>query len=332
MRVTVDEKLQGTLEKRLGESFSQVSQRLQAVHEALGEMQNLATGVGDLKRMLTNVSTRGSFGELQLRAILEQILSPDQYVENYRPREDHGERVEFAIRLPGRGTGAGPIFLPIDSKFPQEDYARLVDAAARNDVEAMSEAHNALIRQVRASAKSIRDKYIVPPATTEFAILFLPTESLFAEVLREPGLVETLQREYSLSIAGPTTFAAFLNSLRMGFRTLALEERASQVWEILGAVKTEFGKFDTVISRLRKQLRTATATIDDTTTRTKAMARRLREVEEMSPEVSARLLGIAGGALLTVDDEVEEIVDSDVIDIDDSDDRAAKDFHRTAND
>lgn len=302
MRATVDEKLQGTLETRLGESFARVNERLEAVHQGLGEMRTLATGVGDLKKVLSNVSTRGTFGELQLRAILEQILSPDQYRENFTPREETGERVEFAIVLPGRDQSAGPVFVPVDSKFPQEDFVRLVDASARVDPEGMAEARSALIRQVRIYAKSIAEKYISPPTTTDFAILFLPTEALYAEVLRQPGLVEDLQRSH-IVITGPTTFAAFLNSLRMGFRTLALEQRSSEVWQILGAVKTEFGKFGQVVRKVKKQLGSATATLDETSRRTRAMERTLREVEELPPDLSARLIGLPAGDAEELDEE-----------------------------
>jgi DNA recombination protein RmuC len=312
MRATVDEKLEGTLEKRLGESFARVSERLEAVHQGLGEMRTLATGVGDLKKVLSNVSTRGTFGEVQLRAILEQILSPDQYRENFTPREDSGERVEFAVVLPGRDQTHGPVFLPIDSKFPQEDFVRLVDASARVDAEAMMEARTALIRQVRAYARTIAEKYIAPPATTDFAILFLPTEGLYAEVLRQPGLVEDLQRSHSIAIVGPTTLAAFLNSLRMGFRTLALEQRSSQVWQILGAVKTEFAKFGQVVTKLKKQLGSATATLDETSRRTRAMERKLSEVEQLPPDLSARLIGLPAADATELDDEdLDESLGSD---------------------
>lgn len=308
MRVTVDEKLQGTLEKRLGESFALVSDRLEAVQRGLGEMQALATGVGDLKKVLTNVKTRGTFGELQLRAILEQILSPDQYRENFAPRPESGDRVEFAIVLPGR-EGPEPLYLPVDSKFPQEDFIRLVDATERIDVEAMAEARSALLRQVRNYAKVVSDKYICPPTTTDFAFLFLPTEGLYAEVLRQPGLVEELQRA-NIVLAGPTTFAALLNSLRMGFRTLALEQRSSEVWRVLGAVKTEFAKFGVVIDKVKKQLNTAAKTLDDTTTRTRAMERRLREVEELPPDLSAKVIGLTSERLLAEGSaDVEEEAD-----------------------
>lgn len=295
MRATVDEKLHGTLERRLGESFAQVSQRLEAVQRGLGEMQALAAGVGDLKRVLTNVKTRGIWGEYQLGAILEEVLTPDQYCGNYCPGEDGRERVEFAVRLPGRGPDGGPVYVPIDSKFPQEDYHRLLDAAERADPVALQAASDGLARAVRRAAQEIGDKYVRPPATTEFAILFLPCEGLFAEVLRQPGLVQEIQAKCHIAIVGPTTLAAFLNSLRMGFRTLALEKRSSEVWQVLGAVKVEFGRFGEVLERVKKQLRTASRSIDDTGRRTRAMERKLREVEEPPGELSASLLGLPAG-------------------------------------
>ena len=264
MRVTVDERLHGTLERRLGESFALVSERLEAVQRGLGEMQALASGVGDLKRVLTNVKTRGVWGEYQLGAILEQILTPDQYCANHRPNAERGEVVEFAIRLPGREPDGEPVYLPIDAKFPQEDYQRLLDAADRADPEALSSATAALVRAVRSSAREIGEKYLVPPATTDFAIMFLPTEGLYAEVLRQPGLVQELQTECRVVVAGPTTLAAILSSLRMGFRTIAIERRSSEVWRVLGAVKSEFGKFGEVLERVRRQLATASNTIEDT--------------------------------------------------------------------
>jgi DNA recombination protein RmuC len=290
MRLTVDEKLHGTLEKRLGESFALVSERLEAVQRGLGEMQSLANGVGDLKRALTNVKVRGVWGEYQLAAILEQILGPDQYVANYRPREDSGDVVEFAIRLPGRDPDGTPVYLPIDSKFPQEDYHRLVDAAERADAEALHAATAALVRAARQCARDICDKYVHPPQTTDIAIMFLPTEGLYAELLRQPGLVQELQAECHVVLAGPTTLAAILSSFRMGFRTLAIEQRSSEVWKVLGAVKTEFGKFGMVLDKVKKQLGTATKTIDQAKVRTRAMERKLGEVEELPPEAALRVL------------------------------------------
>ncbi len=289
MRQTVDEKLQGTLEKRLGESFKMVSERLEEVQRGLGEMQNLAAGVGDLKRVLTNVNTRGTWGEVQLGAILEQMLTPDQYGTNVRVRPTSGEVVEFAIRLPGAGRDA-QVWLPVDSKFPLEDYQRLVDAAEIADTQAVEQSLKALTRSIEQSARDISGKYIEPPATTDFAILFLPTEGLYAEVLRQPGLIEKLQHRYRVVVAGPTTLSAILNSLRMGFRTLAIEKHTSEVWQILAAVKTEFAKFGDVLSTVKKQLDTASRTIDRTEVRTRAMNRKLREVEELPEAESVRLL------------------------------------------
>jgi DNA recombination protein RmuC len=294
MRQTVDEKLQSTLEKRLSESFKLVSERLEAVQHGLGEMQNLATGVGDLKRVLTNVKTRGTWGEVQLGSLLEQILTPDQYDKNVNIKTGSMESVEYAVRLPGKDdTVDSNVWMPIDSKFPQEDYLRLVEAADAADVEAVQKATAALIRSVHGSAKEIRDKYIEPPKTTDFAIMFLPTEGLYAEVLRQPGQVEKIQQDYRVVIAGPTTLSAILNSLRIGFRTLAIEKRSSEVWKVLAAVKTEFGKFGDVLSRVKKQLDTASNTIDQTDVRTRAMARKLREVEELPLETTAKILELA---------------------------------------
>ncbi len=292
MRVTVDERLHGTLERRLGESFALVSERLEAVQRGLGEMQALASGVGDLKRVLTNVRTRGVWGEYQLGAILEQILTPDQYCANHRPNAERGEVVEFAIRLPGREPDGEPVYLPIDAKFPQEDYQRLLDAADRADPEALAMATAALVRAVRSSAREIGEKYLVPPATTDFAIMFLPTEGLYAEVLRQPGLVQELHAECRVVVAGPTTLAAILSSLRMGFRTIAIERRSSEVWRVLGAVKSEFGKFGEVLERVRRQLATASNTIEDTGRRTRVMEQRLRHVEELSPDLAVTVLGL----------------------------------------
>ena len=243
IRATVDERLHQTLERRLGESFALVSDRLEAVQRGLGEMQTLASGVGDLKRVLAGVRTRGVWGEHQLQAILEQILTPDQYCAGYRPREDAADVVEFAVRFPGRDDSGTPIYLPIDAKFPQEDYHRLLDAVERADPDGVREASAALVRAMRGAAREISEKYVHPPATTDFAIMFLPTEGLYAEVLRQPGLVQDLSRQYSVMVAGPTTLAAILSSLRMGFRTLAIQQRSGEVWRVLGAVKAEFAKF-----------------------------------------------------------------------------------------
>lgn len=291
MRETVDEKLQSTLEKRLGESFKLVSERLEAVQHGLGEMQNLATGVGDLKRVLTNVKARGTWGEYQLGALLEQILTPDQYDKNVRTRANSQESVEYAIRLPGRDDDPGScVWMPIDSKFPQEDYLRLVEAADAADTDAVQKATAALLRSVHSSAKEIRDKYLNPPETTDFAIMFLPTEGLYAEVLRQPGQVEKIQQDYRIVVAGPTTLSAILSSLRIGFRTLAIEKRSSEVWKVLAAVKTEFGKFGDVLSKVKRQLNTASNTIEQTGMRTRAMERKLRTVEELPTEETAEIL------------------------------------------
>ncbi|MFQ5478127.1 MAG: DNA recombination protein RmuC [Candidatus Binatia bacterium] len=292
MRHTVDEKLQGTLEKRLGESFSLVSERLEAVQRGLGDMQQLASGVGDLKRVLTNVKARGTWGEVQLEALLEQVLSSAQFSRNVRTREESNEQVEFAVKLPGPSTDSC-VWLPIDSKFPQEDYLRLCEAADAGDGEAVKEARSALVRAVKASAKEIYEKYVEPPSTTDFAILFLPTEGLYAEVLRVPGLVEDLQASTHVVISGPTTLTAILNSLRLGFRTLAIEKRSSEVWKVLGAVKAEFGKFGEVLEKVKRQLATASSTIEQTGVRTRAMERKLRDVEQLPEGEGGRLLGLS---------------------------------------
>ena len=288
MRATVEEKLQSTLEARLGESFKLVSDRLEQVHRGLGEMQTLAAGVGDLKRVLSNVKTRGGYGEVQLATLLEQLLTPEQYGVNVATRPNSGERVEFAIRLPGQNDT--PCWLPIDAKFPVEDYERLQLAQDRADAAAIEEAGKALEVRVRTEAKRIRDKYVEPPQTTEFALLFLATEGLYAEVLRRPGLVESLQREQRVVVTGPTTLAAMLNSLQMGFRTLALEKRSAEVWQVLGAVKTEFGKFGDVLGKLKAQLQTASNTIDQAETRTRQMTRALKSVEALPVDRAAQLL------------------------------------------
>ncbi len=305
MRHTVDEKLQTTLEKRLGESFKLVSERLEAVQRGLGDMQTLAAGVGDLKRVLTNVKARGTWGEFQIGDILEQILSPEQFEKNVKPKPNSGEIVEYAIKLPGQSDDAH-LWLPIDSKFPQEDYQRLLDAAEAADAEAVEKSTAALVRAIQNSAKEINEKYIDPPYTTDFAIMFLPTEGLYSEVLRQPGMVEKLQQTYRVTVAGPTTLAAILNSLRMGFRTLAIEKRSSEVWTVLSAVKTEFGKFGEVLSKVKKQLDTASRTIDKTGVRTRAMERRLRDVEELPAEDSMKLLGLKPGEIEESTEEFDE--------------------------
>lgn len=290
MRQTVDEKLQGALEKRLGESFKQVSERLEQVYKGLGEMQVLATGVGDLKKVLTNVKTRGTWGEVQLGAMLEQVLVPDQYAVNVATK-DGGERVEFAIKLPGRSDDAGEIvWLPIDAKFPVEDYQRLIEAQEQADAEAAESAARQLENRVKACARDIRDKYLSPPRTTDFGILFLPVEGLFAEVVRRPGLAETIQRDCRVVIAGPTTLWSILNSLQMGFRTLAIQKRSSEVWNLLAAVKTEWAKYGDILARVQKKLNEASNTIDDAATRTRAIGRKLRDVQELPAAEAQGLL------------------------------------------
>jgi DNA recombination protein RmuC len=289
MRRTVDEKLQSTLEARLGESFKQVADRLEQVHKGLGEMQTLAQGVGDLQRVLTNVKTRGMFGEVQLEALLEQVLTPEQYGKQVETRPRSNQRVDFAIRFPGRSADGSPVWLPIDAKFPRDDYERLLDAQDRADPAAADIAARALESRIRAEAKSICEAYLCPPHTTDFAILFLPIESLYAEVLRRPGLMDLLQREWRVTLAGPTTLLAMLNSLHMGFRTLALEQQASEVWKVLGAVKTEFERYGTWVERVRDQVRKASDTLDNAETRVKQMRRALKVVEAL-PEDQAQAL------------------------------------------
>ncbi len=290
MRATVDEKLQGTLEKRLGEAFEQVSQRLEAVHQGLGEMQSLASGVGDLKRVLTNVKTRGTWAEVQLGELLASVLAADQYAENVATRPGSGERVEFALRLPGRSEGDEDVWLPIDAKFPHEDYQRLVEAEERVDPEGVAAARKSLEARIQTEARKIRDKYLQPPRTTDFGILFLPTEGLHAEVLRRPGLVERLQRDCRVVIAGPTTLAALLNSLQMGFRTLAIQKRSSEVWKLLGAVKTQFGQFSGLLEKVQEKLDQASNTIGDASKKSRSIESRLRRVEELPEGQASRLL------------------------------------------
>jgi DNA recombination protein RmuC len=293
MRATVDEKLQSTLNTRLDASFKIVSERLEQVQRGLGEMQQLATGVGDLKRVLTNVRTRGTFGEVQLGALLEQVLTIEQYDTNCITVPGSSERVEFAVKLPGTQAGQ-PVRLPIDAKFPREDYERLMDAQDRVDVEAVAASSAALERQVRVEAKRIRDKYLAPPHTTDFALLFLPTEGLYAEVLRRPGLFDGLQREFRVTLVGPTTLLALLNSLQMGFRTLAIEQRSSEVWHLLGGVKAEFGKFATVLEKAHGQLDTVQNSIKQAGVRTRAIERQLKGVETLPGADAQRMLGDAG--------------------------------------
>ena len=291
MRKTVDEKLHATLEQRLGESFKLVSDRLEKVHQGLGEMQQLAIGVGDLKRVLTNVKTRGTWGEVQLEMLLEQVLTPDQYAKNVETVPGTGARVEFAIKLPGQDDGGLPVWMPIDAKFPKEQYERLAEAAELADADGVAAAGRELERAVRIEAKTISEKYLAPPLTTDFAILFLPTEGLYAEVMRRPGLADELQRVCRVSIAGPSTLSALLNSLQMGFRTLALEKRSSEVWQVLGAVKTEFGKFGDVLAATKTTLERAAKNIEQAETRTRQMSRKLKSVEALPSDAAQLLLG-----------------------------------------
>ncbi len=298
MRQTVDEKLQSTLQTRLGESFKQVADRLEQVHKGLGEMQSLAQGVGDLKHLLSNVKNRGTYGEAQLGALLEQVFVAEQYAAQISTVPGSANLVDYAIRLPGKSEDGTPLWLPIDAKFPTEDYERLLDAQEKADALAVEVAAKALEGQIRKEAKSISEKYVSPPHTTDFAILFLPSESLYAEVLRRPGLMDSLQRDYRVTLAGPTTLLAMLNSLQMGFRTLALEQRSSEVWQVLGAVKTEFGKFGDVLTRIRAQTQTVLTTLDQAQTRTNVMNRALKKVEAL-PDVQTQ-------NLLPLDKEPEE--------------------------
>ena len=298
MRATVDEKLQTTLQARLGESFKQVAERLEQVHKGLGEMQTLAAGVGDLKHLLSNVKTRGMFGEAQLATLLEQVFVPDQYAVQVATRPGSKNVVDFAIKLPGKSDTGEPLWLPIDAKFPNEDYERLLDAQQRADALGAEAAAKALEARIRLEAKSIAEKYVEPPYTTDFAILFLPTEGLYAEVLRRPGLMEALQREHRITLAGPTTLLAMLSSLQMGFRTLALEKRSSEVWQVLGAVKTEFGKFGDVLAKVKSQTETVLNTLNSAEVRSRAMGRALRQVEAL-PDGQAQ-------TLLPLDKEADE--------------------------
>ena len=286
MRQTVDEKLQSTLEARLSESFKQVAERLEQVHNGLGEMKNLAQGVGDLQRVLNNVKTRGIFGEVQLEALLEQVLTIEQYSKQVETKPRSNQRVDFAIKLPGRSDDGVSVWLPIDAKFPREDYERLLDAQDRADVVGAEAAAKAMEVRIRQEAKSIAESYLAPPHTTDFAILFLPVEGLYAEVLRRPGLMDLLQRDYRVTLAGPTTLLAILNSLHMGFRTLALEKQASEVWKVLGAVKTEFDRYGEWVAKVREQVQKAADTLDRADTRSKQMRRVLKGVEAL-PEAEA---------------------------------------------
>jgi DNA recombination protein RmuC len=302
MRATVDERLQATLEQRLGESFKLVSDRLEQVHKGLGEMHTLAAGVGDLKRVLVNVKARGGWGEVQLGALLEEMLAPGQYAKNVATRPGEDARVEYAIRFPGRGEDGVPCWLPIDAKFPLEDYQRLQDAIERADVVAVESSRKSLEEFFKAEAKKIRDKYVEPPYTTDFAILFIPTEGLYAEALSRPGLADGLQRECRVMLAGPANLMAFLNSLQLGFRTLAIEQRSTEVWRVLGAVKTEFGKFGELLAKTKERLDAVGKTLDDAGRKSTTIAKRLRDVEALPQLEAERVLS---GEAEVVEDEVE---------------------------
>ena len=306
MRATVDEKLHATLEQRLGESFKLVSDRLEMVHKGLGEMQSLASGVGDLKKVLSNVKTRGTWGEIQLGNILEQVLSPEQYDKNVAVKKNSSERVEFAVKLPGRNDDDDCVWLPIDAKFPQEDYQRLLEALEQANPQAAEEAGKALELRIKSCAKDIRDKYIDPPNSTDFAILFLPIESLYAEVLRRPGLCEALQLQYRVVVAGPSTLVALLNSLQMGFRTLAIEKRSSEVWGLLGAVKTEFAKFTDILDKTQKKLQEAGNTIESAARKSRNIQRKLKNVQELSINEAASFIEEAEETAITADEAEAE--------------------------
>ena len=305
MRQTVDEKLQATLEQRLGASFRQVSERLEQVHRGLGEMQSLATGVGDLKRVLTNVKSRGNWGEVQLGALLADMLPPHQYAQNIATRPGSDERVEYAVRFPGRDDEGTACWLPIDAKFPLEDWQRLQDAIERADPEAVEASRRALEQFFKAQAKKIRDKYIESPHTTDFAILFVPTEGLFGEALSRPGLQDALQRDYRVTLAGPTTLVAFLNSLQLGFRTLAIEKRSTEVWRVLGAVKTEFTRFGEILAKTKDRLDQVGKTLDEAGRKSTTIARKLRDVEALPDAEADRLLGGGERRVIDVDDDGE---------------------------
>ena len=294
MRVTVDEKLHATLERRLGESFKIVSERLELVHKGLGEMQSLAAGVGDLKKVLTNVKTRGIWGEIHLANLLEQMLTSEQYAKNVATKKGSKERVEFAVKLPGRDADDKAVWLPIDAKFPQEDYQRMIEAQEQGDPVLAEQAAKQLEVRVKTEAKNIKEKYLDPPNTTDFGIMFLPTESLFAEVLRRPGLCDVLFREHRIVVTGPTTLSALLNSLQVGFRTLAIEKRSSEVWNLLGAVKTEFGKFGVILEKTQKKLQEASNTIETAARKSRNIERKLRKVQQLPSPEADKLLSEAG--------------------------------------
>jgi DNA recombination protein RmuC len=289
MRQTVDEKLHETLEKRLGESFKVVSSQLKSVYEGLGEMQKLATGVGDLKRVLTNVKTRGTWGEVQLEKLIEQILTPDQYAKNVKTKSSGNALVEFAIKMPGSQEDK-PVWIPVDAKFPLEDYQRLMDAQETVNLELIADTSKAIERRIKQQAKDIQEKYLDPPFTTDFAIMFLPFEGLYAEVLRIPGLFDFVQREHRVTLTGPTNFLAVLNSLQMGFRTLAIQKRSSDIWKILGGVKTEFSKFGDILEKTQKKLTEASNNIGDATRKTRTIERRLRDVQELPEGAKTNLI------------------------------------------
>jgi len=315
MRVTVDEKLQSTLEKRLGESFRIVSERLEMVYRGLGEMKTLAASVGDLKNVLTKVKPRGVWGEIQLGILLEQVLAPEQYEQNVATKTRSADKVEFAIRLPGRsGDRDDIVWLPIDAKFPQEDYQRLVEAQDRADPDMAEDAARRLEAVIRSEGKTIREKYIDPPGTTDFAIMYLPTEGLYAEVIRRAGLCDVLQREYRIVVAGPTTLAALLNSLQMGFRTLAIEQRSSEVWKLLGAVKTEFGRFGDLLDKTHKKLQEASNTIESASKKSRTIEKKLKKVQELPASDAA--------GMIDFDEDIEE--EPDDRDLVEGDPRAGK--------
>ena len=305
MRATVDEKLQATLEQRLGASFKQVSERLEQVHRGLGEMQSLATGVGDLKRVLTNVKSRGTWGEVQLGALLGDLLQPGQYAQNVATRPGSKERVEYAVRFPGRSDDGSPCWLPIDAKFPLDDWQRLQDAIERADAPSVETSRRALEQFFKVQARMIRDKYVESPHTTDFAILFVPTEGLFAEAMARPGLADTLQREFRVTLAGPTNLAAMLNSLQLGFRTLAIEKRSTEVWRVLGAVKTEFGRFGDLLAKTKDKLDQVGRTLDEAGKKSTTIARKLRDVEALPEDEADRLLTAEGSRVIDLDDEAE---------------------------
>lgn len=308
MRATVDEKLQTTLEKRLGESFKQVSDRLELVHQGLGEMQTLASGVGDLKKVLSNVKSKGVLGEYQLESILDQLLTPSQYARNVKTKDGSNANVEFAIKLPGREDKNKQIWLPIDAKFPTEDFQNLMDAYELGSIEKIAEHKKLMAARIKLFAKDINEKYIDPPNTTDFALMFLPFEGLYAEVLRIAGLFEDIQRIYKVVITGPTTISAFLNSLQMGFRTLAIEKRSSEVWELLGAIKTEFSNFGSILEKTHKKLQEASNVIDQASTRSRAIERKLKNVQELPKADSIKLIDDADNRDLLFE-EIEELTD-----------------------